>query len=129
MNEPELDKNDPLWKALDAFPDVEPHPQSRARFWARIARDEAAKAREGMSFRGFFSRHTGWLVRYALPTAGFACAVAALAIGGRALIRQHEADREIAANLELYQNLEVIQNMAQLASYDEPDEDFDEIVE
>ena len=123
MKEPEFDKNDPLWKALDAFAAVEPHPQLRARFWSVVARDEAGVIARGEAARVFSLRS---VVRYFLPAAGFAVAVAALAVGGRALIRQHEADREIAENLELYQNLEVIQNIAQLALYEEPDEDFDE---
>lgn len=127
MSEPEFDKNDPVWKALDEFSGAEPHPQSRARFWSVIARDEAARgAREESA--GSKVSGVRWVVRYLLPATGFACAVIALAVGASALIRQHEADREIAENLELYQNLEVIQNIAQLASYEEQDEDFNEWV-
>jgi hypothetical protein len=127
MSEPEFDKDDPVWKALDAFKGVEPHPQSRARFWAVIARGEAAEIARGEA-AGSKVSGIRWLVRFVLPAAGFACAVIALAVGGTALIRQHQADREIAENIELYEDLEVIQNIAQLASYEEQDEDFDELV-
>jgi len=126
MSDPEHDPNDPVWRALDAFKGIEPHPQSRARFWSVIARDETARAaREESSWKPTGIR---WLVRYVLPAAGFACAVIALALGGTALIRQYQADREIAENIELYEDLEVIQNISQLASYEEPDEDFDELL-
>jgi hypothetical protein len=116
MSDPEFDKNDPVWKALDAFKGIEPDPQSRARFWAKVARAETqASAAHTSGLR--------WFARVILPAAGFACAVIALAIGGRSLIRQHETDREIASNLELYEDLEVIRDIPQLASYEEPDDE------
>jgi len=122
MKESENNKSDPLWKVLDAFPQVESHPQSRAKFWARVARDEATAAITSTRWR--------WFLRIALPSVGMACVILALVLGGNALIQRHAEDREIAANLELYENLDVIQNMPQLASYEEPsDEDFDEMVE
>ena len=115
---PEFDKNDPLWKALDAFGQVEPHPQSRARIWARIA-NAGSSAPSRMR----------WVMRAFLPAAGLACLILTAVVGWR-IHQRNEEDREIAANMELYENLDVIQNMPQLASYDEPsDEDFDEIVE
>lgn len=126
MKEPEDNKSDPLWKALDSFPNVEPHPQSRAQFWARVARDDAEASARG----DIRSTRWNWFLRIALPSAGLACVILAIVLGGNALIERHAQDQEIAANLELYENLDVIQNMPQLASYEEPsDEDFDEMVE
>lgn len=115
MNEPEFDKHDPVWKALDAFEGIEPHPQSRARFWASVARSEG-------------TRSAGWLFRFALPGAALACVILTIVVGAR-IHERNEEDLEIAADLELYENLEMIQNMPQLASYEEPtDEDFDELL-
>ena len=121
MKEPEFDKNDPLWKALDAFEGVEPHPQTRARIWSKVN----AHVQDRTAAAG--ARH--WFFRFGLPAAGFACVIVMVAISGWAVVRQNEVDREIATEMELYQNLEVIQNIGQLASYDEPDEEFDEIIE
>ena len=112
--------SDPLWKALDAFPKVEPDPQSRARFWAQVAREDISETR----FIG-----VRWVVRYVLPAVGVACAIVALYMGGHALIQRYEADREIAKNIELYQNYEVIKSMAQMASYEAPEEDPLEMME
>lgn len=111
MNEPE-DKY--LWKALDAFKGVEPHPQSRARFWARVAREEAA-GEPWSIYR--------WLARFVLPALGTACAVIALYAAGQSLVEKRTADREISANIEFYRNYEVIQNLAQTASYERPEQE------
>ena len=117
MKEADDNRDDALWKALDALPEVEPHPQSRAHFWARVARDESSVPARRWS-----------IMRLLLPATIFSCVMLAVVFGSQAVMRRHQADREIADNIELYQNFEVIQNMAQLASYDEPDED-DEMVE
>ena len=111
-------QDEPLWKALDAFDGVEPSPQSRARFWNIIARDEAGVISRGEDVKERSFGGWRWMVRYVLPATGLACALAAILIGGNALIEQRRADREIAENMELYENYDVIRNMAQLAAYE-----------
>jgi hypothetical protein len=119
MSKPEPDHDDALWKALDAAPEVRPHPQTRARIWAMIARDEIAG-----------TRHPVWraLFRYALPIAGVATAILAFYLGGTILIEREKTDREIAENIELYRNYEVIRDINQLASHEVSDEDIFEVI-
>ena len=119
MREPEEEKDAAVWKALDAFGEApEPHPQTRARFWARVAREQASLEQDVTRPSRLLA-----LLRVAMPISGLAAILVALLIGAAVLVERLRADREIAGNLELYQNYEVIQNMPQLASYDDPDDD------
>ena len=113
-NQDPQDEN--LWKALDAFPEVEPPAQARAHFWARVAKEEHPTSGHFLFWR-----------RWAIPALAFSGTLLITVLGSLALHTRQvaRADREIAANIEFYQNYEVLQTMPQLAAYEEKETEVD----